>query len=203
MKRKRCQCLAMFLALLLLAACGKPLVVDRNTIYVRRKGEITGAAIVDNFDKGYYDAGELENYVNQRIEEYASANGEGRIEVKEFSVEGNVAKLYVDYAGYEDYVALNEVELFTGTVPQALAAGYAFDMDFRAVEDGQLSRPASRDEVIEKADYKVVILSEKVDVKVDGEILFASADYTSLSAKDTVSIALPEDAPDGAGLSLV
>ena len=52
-------------------------------------------------------------------------------------------------------------------------------------------------------DYKVVILSEKVDVKVDGTIQYMSSEYTSVKEKDTVSIQVPEEAGDGEELSLV
>ena len=51
-------------------------------------------------------------------------------------------------------------------------------------------------------DDKVVILSEKVDVKVDGEVLYMSSEYTALKDEDTVSIQLPEDAEDGESQSL-
>lgn len=187
--------------LLSLTACGKPLKVDQNTIYVQKKGKII-SAIVQKFDKDYYDAEELNAYVNERVEAYVSTHEKDSVKVEEFSVEEGVARLNVQYAGYADYAALNEVELFAGTVPQALAEGYDFNDDFVKVEDGALGAKATKDEIIALADYKVVILSEKLDVKVDGTIAYASAANTSLSAKDTVSITMPEDAMDGEELSL-
>ncbi len=187
--------------LLSLTACGKPLKVDQNTIYVQKKGKII-SAIVQKFDKDYYDAEELNAYVNERVEAYVSTHEKDSVKVEEFSVEEGVARLNVQYAGYADYAALNEVELFAGTVPQALAEGYDFNDEFVKVEDGALGAKATKDEIIALADYKVVILSEKLDVKVDGTIAYASAANTSLSAKDTVSITMPEDAMDGEELSL-
>lgn len=187
--------------LLSLTACGKPLKVDQNTIYVQKKGKII-SAIVQKFDKDYYDAEELNAYVNERVEAYVSTHEKDSVKVEEFSVEEGVARLNVQYAGYADYAALNEVELFAGTVPQALAEGYDFNDEFVKVEDGALGAKATKDEIIALADYKVVILSEKLDVKVDGTIAYASVANTSLSAKDTVSITMPEDAMDGEELSL-
>ena len=202
MKKRLCACLAIVLALVSLTACGSSLEVSRNTIYVQKKGNIIGASVVDNFSKDYYDAEELENYVKERVDAYAAEHGSKSAKVDKFSVEENVAKLYIKYAGYEDYAALNGVTLFAGTVPQAMAAGYDFEEEFLAVEDGKLGRAADKDEVTSGSEYKVVILSEKVDVKVDGSILYASADYTSLAASDTVSVTLPEDASDAAQTSL-
>ena len=175
--------------------------MDQNTIYVQKKGKII-SAIVQKFDKDYYDAEELNAYVNERVEAYVSTHEKDSVKVEEFSVEEGVARLNVQYAGYADYAALNEVELFAGTVPQALAEGYDFNDEFVKVEDGALGAKATKDEIIALADYKVVILSEKLDVKVDGTIAYASAANTSLSAKDTVSITMPEDAMDGEELSL-
>ena len=54
-----------------------------------------------------------------------------------------------------------------------------------------------------ETDYKIVILSEKVDVKVDGVIQYMSSAYTSVKAKDTVAVQVPEEAEDGEELSLV
>lgn len=201
MKRSICLFFAVVFVLLSLTACGGPLKVDRNTVYVQKKGKIIGA-IVQDFDKDYYDAEELEAYVNERVEKYVSTHEEDSVKVEEFSVEDQVARLNVQYAGYEDYAALNEVELFAGTMPQALAAGYDFADTFLKVEDGKLGAEVSRDEIIAASDYKVVVLNEKVDVKVDGTIAYVSAKYTSLAAKDTVSIALPEDVVDGEELTL-
>lgn len=193
--------LVMILSMMLLTACGGALTVDNNTVYVQKKGKITGAT-VENFDKDYYDAEELEAYVNERVASYTSEHGEKSVKVDQFSVEEGVAKLNIKYAGYEDYARFNEVEIFSGTVPQAMAAGYDFSGTFLKAEDGRLSGSADKEEVTADDDYKVVILNEKVDVKVDGTILYASADYTSLAAKDTVSIVLPEESQDGEELAL-
>lgn len=201
MKKSMSLCLVAVLILITLAGCGKKLNVDKNTIYVQKKGNVIGA-IVQKFDKDYYDADELQAYVNERVEGYVASHEKDSVKVEEFSVEEGVAKLNVSYAGYEDYAALNEVELFAGTVPQALAAGYDFDDTFLKVEDGTLKGEVDREEIIGASDYKVVILSEKLDVKVDGSIVYASSKYTSLAAEDTVSIALPEDAMDGEEMSL-
>ena len=201
MKKSMSLCLVAVLVLLTLAGCGKKLNVDKNTVYLKKKAMYIGA-IVKKFDKYYYVAYDLQSFVNDRVEAYVSTHEKDSVKVDEFSVEEGVAKLNVSYAGYEDYAALNEVELFAGTVPQALAAGYDFDAAFLKVEEGKLGGEASKEEIIGASDYKVVILSEKLDVKVDGTIAYVSSQYTSLASKDTVSITLPEDAIDGEEMTL-
>ena len=92
--------------------------------------------------------------------------------------------------------------LFSGTVPQALAAGFTFDTDFTKIKDGKAAGSVENTEVVD-TDYKVVVLSEKVEVKVDGSVQYMSSDYTSLKGKDTVTVQVPEEAGDGEELSLV
>lgn len=188
-------------SLMLLTACGKALKVDNNTVYVQKKGKIIGAT-VESFDKDYYDGTELEEYINQRVADYISGHDQKSVKVDSFSVEEGMARLNIRYAGYEDYAEFNGIEMFVGTVPQAMAAGYDFEDEFLAVEDGMLSGSADKDTVTAESGYKVVILNEKVNVKVDGTIQYVSSRYTSLAAKDTVNITLPEDAQDGEELTL-
>lgn len=201
---KRYISLLLVIAVLLtsLTACGKKLDVSKSTIYVQKKGRVL-EAIVESFDKDYYSAEELQAYVDERVEAYVSEHEKDCIKVEEFSVEAGSANLRIKYKSCEDYANFNEVELFSGTVPQALAAGFSFDASFCAVTDGALGEPVDRSVILEQADYKVVVLSDKVDVKVDGTVLFVSDQYTGIAAKDTVSITMPQDAPDGAELSLV
>ena len=201
MKRRISILLLAAAALMLLAACGDSLDVDNNTVYVKKNGEIIGAS-VESFDKDYYDEDELKAYIEERVDAYQADNGDKSVVMDEFSVKNQTAKLNIKYAGYEDYAAFNEVEMFTGTIPQAMAAGYSFNDTFLKVEDGELTDSISRDELTENSKYKVVILSEKVDVKVKGTVLYVSEDYTTITAKDTVSIAVPEDAVDGEELAL-
>lgn len=185
----------------LLTGCGKSLDADCNTVYVEKKGTVIGASI-EKLDKDYYKKDELEEFIDDKVEAYQKKHDKDSVEVSDFSVKDGVAELFMEYAGYEDYQEFNDVTLFAGTVPQALAAGYDFDVEFTTVKDGKASGEAESNK-IKESDYKVVILSEKIDVKVDGTVKYISSDYTSMKSEDTVSIKLPEDAEDGADLSLV
>lgn len=185
----------------LLTACGKKLDVDRNTVYVKKNGSITGVSIED-FKEDNYSEEELKEFIDEKVEAFQKEHDKKSVKVSDFSVEEGVAKLYTEYAGYEEYEKLVNVTLFSGTVPQALAAGYEFDTEFTAVKDGKASGKA-KSEDITGSESKVVILSEKIDVKVDGTVTHISSDYTAMKAKDTVSIQIPEEAEDGAELALV
>ena len=185
----------------LLLGCGKSLEADRDTVYVQKKGTVVSAAIAD-FDKDYYDEEELKNYIDERVADYQEEHGKNTVSIDEFSVEDGVAKLFIKYSGCEDYQNFNDVTLFSGTIPQALAEGYSFEEDFTEIEDGEAAGSVKKDAVAD-LDAKVIILSEKVDVKVDGTIRYVSSRYTTMKAKDTVSIQLPEESEDGEESALV
>lgn len=185
----------------LLTGCGKSLEADRDTVYIQKKGNVVSAAIAD-FDKDYYDEEELKNYIDERVAEYQEEHGKDSVSVDEFSVEDGVARLFIKYNSCEEYQDFNEVTLFSGTIPQALAEGYNFEEEFTEIEDGEAAGSTDR-ETIADLDAKVIILSEKVDVKVDGTIQYVSSRYTTIKAKDTVSIQLPEEAEDGEESALV
>lgn len=201
MKKSMRLLLIAVLVLTSVTGCGSSLKVDENTVYVQKKGKITGAA-VESFDKDYYNAEELKEYVEERVAAYTASHDDKSVQIDGFSVEEGTARLNIKYAGYEDYAEFNGVEMFVGTVPMAMVAGYDFEGTFLQAVDGELVAEATKEDVTADDEYKVVILSEKVNVKVDGTILYTSADYTSLTAKDTVAIKLPEDAQDGEELKL-
>ncbi len=193
--------LAMLVIAGLLTGCGKSLEADRDTVYIQKKGNVVSAAIAD-FDKDYYDEEELKNYIDERVADYQEEHGKNTVSIDEFSVEDGVARLFIKYSGCEDYQNFNEVTLFSGTIPQALAEGYSFEEDFTEIEDGEAAGRVKKDAVAD-LDAKVIILSEKVDVKVDGTIRYVSSKYTTMKAKDTVSIQLPEESEDGEESALV
>ncbi len=201
MRYARLACLICLLLAGTLAGCGKPLEVERDTVYIQKKGAVVGAAIA-NLDKDYYDEDELKKYVDSRVGEYQKGHGEDSVEVDRFSVEGGVAKLYINYASCKDYQDFNEVTLFSGTIPQSLVEGFDFNAGFKEIKEGKLAGDVDNKSVMDM-DAKVVVISEKVDVKVDGTIRYVSADYATVSGKDTVSLRLPEDAGDGEEASLV
>ena len=185
----------------LITGCGKSLEANRDTVYVQKKGTVVSAAIAD-LDKDYYDEEELKSYIDERVEQYQEEHGKDSVKVDDFSVEEGTAKLFIKYAGCEEYEDFNEVTLFSGTIPQALAEGYDFNAEFTAVEDGKAAGSADTKTIVD-LDAKVIVLSEKVDVKVDGTVQYVSSQYTTMKEKDTVSIQLPEEVEDGEESSLV
>ncbi len=146
MKKLFSICLVCLAAAGLMTGCGKSLEADRDTVYVQKKGSVTSAAIAD-FDKDYYDEEELKKYVDERVADYQEQHGEDSVSIDKFSVEEGVAKLYINYKGYEEYQDFNEVTLFSGTVPQALAEGFDFNTEFTEIKGGEAAGTVSKDKI--------------------------------------------------------
>lgn len=175
----------------LMVGCAHKTDVDRSTIFIEKKGKITSID-VENLDKEYYDASELEEYIAKHVEEYTSSNGD-TVKKASFDVEEGVAKLRMEYDSYEDYAKFNGVELYSGTLLKAQAEGYDFEAEFYAVPDdfekaSGAQSAVGKDEVLADEDNKVVILKANMDVSVPGDILFVSAKDTKVTDKRTVSV---------------
>lgn len=187
MKRKIAMMVSVILAFSCLYGCGTQLDVEESTIYLDKKGKVVSIDI-EPFEKEYYDADELQEYVEKEIEAYTSENGKKTVVLEEISVDEAVANLKMKYASAEDYTKFNDIELYTGTVIKAMAEGYDFNVDFAVVEDGKIKEKADRDKVLENDDYKVAIVKANTNVVVDGEICFVSTENVEVTGKNTIKI---------------
>lgn len=200
MKRYLCIGLVFLLAVSLFAGCGGRLNVDRSTVYVQKKGTIQSADVIA-LDKDYYDEAELEEGIKNQVEEYCSEAGE-RVFVESFAVKDGVARLGMKFTSYEDYQSLLQIELYSDNIVKAQADGYEFDVPFFAVSDGEKTS-VSLSDVLSEDDNKVVIIRANVDVKVDGTVLYVSGENTTVTGKDTVSIAGDEERSEEAELTYI
>lgn len=173
-------CLGMF------AGCGTSYAADESTVFVQKDGSIVSTDVED-FDEGKYDTDGLKDYVNQAIDTYNDANGKGLVKLKDLTVKDNKAVLTLSYASASDYQKFNEIELFAGSVAEALAAGYSFDADFASVSDGKI-QTCDTSAFLNDPDYKVVIIKGNTNVQVKGTIAFASVQNTIYVDSKTISI---------------
>jgi hypothetical protein len=203
--------LAAILVVGLFAGCGK-FTSDTNALYIKKDGTIEAASI-ETFDKDYYEDSELETFIDDEISAYESSGGSGTVKKDSFQIKDGTASLYMTYSGWEAYAAFNEKTLYTGTVADAIAAGYSMDdvvlidaetaklsLDARNAS-GDAATDASADasadasdeaqqnaEVKDHVDYKVVITDEDNDIKVDGTVLYVSDVNATVTADDMVTI---------------
>lgn len=170
----------------LLSGCSQQTDVETSTVFIEKKGSVVSVD-VEKFDKDYYEAEELETYIEKQVDEYDGEDGS--VEKSSFDVKDGVAKLKMRYGSYEDYEKFNGIEFYIGSVVTAQAEGYDFDTEFYSVsEDFKEKKTVDSSEVMADDDNKVAVIKANVDVQVPGKILFVSAQDTKVTAEDTVSI---------------
>ena len=91
---------------------------------------------VEDFDTAAYKQDDLQSYVDKSIDDYNKKN-DGSIKLKKLTVEKKKASLTMSYASTDEYTDFNGTKLFSGTIAEALAAGYDFKTDFAAIDDWQ------------------------------------------------------------------
>ena len=187
MKKFGCMVLGLCLCMGLLAGCGTTVEGESSVVYVEKNGTVISLD-VEELAQDYYDAEELESFVNDAVSEYTEEHGRSSVKVQELTVEEGTARLQMQYKTADDYSAFNGIELYQGKVIDSLAAGYVFDGEFARVEDGKVIGAATKHEIYAEDDLKVVIIRANTDVQVDGEICFVSCENVELTGNSSVSI---------------
>ena len=160
----------------LLGACGAKLDVQENTIALQKSGKVLEAA-VESFDQSYYDEEELNTYVQKAVEAYTQEHGKK-------SVSG--------------------VECFSGSIVEAQAAGYDFDLDFYPVTEGKADKKSVKGSTLLKDDdLKVLIVKANSDLIVPGKIVYVSADGTEVTSEKQVNVTQKKQDTDEAVLVYV
>lgn len=156
---------------LLLGGCAFDGEVDTTTIIVEKSGAVV-EAIVEDFDKDYYHADELEQMVTEEIGNYNKTTGGEQVKLDSFeeTEDGGQIRLKIEYATAADYMQMNDRELFCGTVSQAYEAGYTFV----SMIDQKTGNTVSEADILEMGDKKIVICEEAVNIQTPGRISYAS-----------------------------
>jgi hypothetical protein len=170
----------------MLTGCGTNYATEESTVFVQKDGKVVSTD-VENFSNSY-DEEELKNYVETAISEYTAQYGEDTVTLKDVAVADGKATLILEYASTEDYTRFNGIELFTGSIAEALAAGYDFDVDFADVT-GDTPTACSASDFTGEDGYKVVVIKTNANVNVSGKICYVSQKNVSLVDKKTISIA--------------
>lgn len=186
MKKFKVVALAMLLCVGMLVGCGASYAADESTVFVLKDGKIVSTD-VEEFDENTYDADGLEEYIDNAIDTYNAENSKDSVKLKKLTIKDGKATVIVEYASAADYQKFNDMELYTGSVAEALAAGYSFDDSFASVENGNIT-PCDVSEFLSDSGYKVVIIRGNTNVTVKGTIVYVSATNTGYVDSDTIAI---------------
>ena len=111
------------MAVLFLTGCSGKFEPTESTIYVTSKGDVK-SAMMESFDKAYYDFEELSEDVEKAVKSYCLDVNEEAVTIESLMKESDEVALVMHYQTVDDYRTFNEVLLFTGTYAEAVGEGY-------------------------------------------------------------------------------
>lgn len=158
---------------------------------------------VSDFSDSSYTKSALKSYMKETVKAYTAENGADSVKLDRVRVKGDTAYAKMTYASADDYSALTNYWMFSGTIEEAIGAGYDFSDAFVSVTDGVKGTEVDTLDITSQSSLKVVILKENINVTVDGEILYVSDGCTTLVDADTVTIAQPDGNEDATQLTYI
>lgn len=177
--KKKITALMVSLSMILLTGCQSMGAVDVTTLQIKSDGAIS-IALVESFDKSYYDITELEASIDSAVSKYNSEAGSGSVSLKEVKQKESNAVVEMEYASAKDYQEFNQIPFYVGDVDNAYLAGYEFDELTSVSGDGSTIGMVEA----EDAGYTVVAVQEKINIKVPGKVLYTSDTVSAVSAKE-------------------
>lgn len=184
MKKAKMLVAAALVCMMGLSGCGNDYHADENTVYVEKKGKVVTTEL-ESFPEDTYDKAELEEYINNEISAYNDENGEKSVVLESITVEEGMAEMILSYASAEDYAKFTGKEFFSGSVAEALAAGYTFDGQFVEASSGEV---CTAETATEDGTLKVVMISGETALNVNGTIVYYTDGFVKLENKNTISI---------------
>lgn len=152
----------MVLMVVSLAGCKKGNVsiktseIETNTMLIKSDGTIQ-AAVVETFEKDYYDLSELKIFINESVSKYNQKTGkENAVVLDSLDKKKGNAVMVLNYDNMEDYAQFNEVEA------QNLTSLSSEDMDKipDVLKSADGEKEIKKDDLLSMDDVKVVILNE-------------------------------------------
>ena len=162
--------------LLLLAGCGNKFEPTESTIFVTSKG-VVQSAVMESFDKEYYNFDELREDVEKEVKSYCLDVNEEVVTVTSLVKTEDLVTLQMQYQTVKDYADFNDVLLFSGTLAEAIEAGY--QPGTLLDTEGQTAEL----DLEKNSELKVLITEESICIQTNGRIKYVSDNVTILNNK--------------------
>lgn len=197
----------LLLAGLILGGCGeKETDMDSATVEaaealtseveVFKDGSIV-ETLVEDFSEELYDEENLRNMILSEVEDFNKGQGDSGISIDKLEQKDGEMTVRMKYPSAEVYSSYNTDEynhmsLFSGTVSQAMDAGYSMDVSMQNTKGDEFIGKA---ELLEMGEQNIVISENPMRVKVDGRIEYISRNVT-VSGKDEAVLVGDEEAAE-------
>jgi hypothetical protein len=158
--------------------------ISSNTFLAKSNGELQ-VAVVEDFNKAYYELNGLKDYINQCVSDYNKKVGADNITVDSVEVKEEKAIMILTFKGMQDYSTFYNVTAayFNGGVKDITLKLPATLINSK---DGSL---VSTQEILQNQDYRILVLNEPYDIMVDGKIKFYSENVTFKDNSEVQSVA--------------
>ena len=178
----------------LLSGCGKSADKYERTTFIFGKDQSVEVIYVEDFDRDYYDAQELEEQVDAQISSFNSLFT--KVDRKSLSVEDGKARLDLSFTDSDAYEDFNDVPLYYGTLAGAGQKGYDTASFIGLSSTAKKGEPLSASEATDMDDVPVIIVCEPGDLITTANIAYVS-DNVSVDGKKRASVSdtVSEEAP--------
>ncbi len=154
---------------LFVSACSMSPSVTTTTFQLNDDGSVTHTII----DTSSVDKQSLESYIDDALANYNKDSENPSVVLDSLSVnsESSEIKIVMKYDSVADYASFNNLNAFSGTLTEALKAGYSFEGDFTTAAGISVlgyTLPA------EYADLYVLILNEPMNVIIKDKNVYCT-----------------------------
>lgn len=162
----------LLIPLFLLSGCNRseelvPDDIKVSTLLMGENGRVQ-SAIVGDFDKPYYNEEEFKKFVEEEITEYNQNKKKDTVTMTFFAIKDNLAKIILKFSDIENYALFNNASAKCISTEEALKDKH-IPKEFICVKTGE---KVTKEEALKEKKYKVIMLKEPLDVRVEGKIKY-------------------------------
>ncbi|CRZ35054.1 hypothetical protein DFR55_11118 [Herbinix hemicellulosilytica] len=147
--------------------------ITANTFLLKRDGSLY-VAIIEDFDKNYYNLSELNEFVAKEVNAYNEKAGGKEINIEKLELKNGRVVMILGYSKMAHYSAFNNMP----------AAYFGADTKDVALElpsqylDAKKNEVVDKDTALKNGKNKVLVLYEPYEIIVEGDIKYYSENAT-------------------------
>ncbi len=157
-----------------LTGCGNDAQPEVSSLKLEKNGSVIQTIITD-FPQNQYNIDDFMQMLEAEVNAYNDKIGNQAVTIKQTQLGQDTIKVVEQYQNANAYYDLNRKILFVGTIAQAKTAGYDVTAKLKSVEDGAI---LTKEQLNEMDDNHIAIVSEALQVKTFGKILYTSEGVT-------------------------
>lgn len=177
----------LLLMLLLCSACGSKNLqadsVEENTLLIKQDGSVQ-AAILEEFDREYYDIDEARVFIEDAVAEYNEAEGKDSVIFNDLKIspfDDDKVCLILTYKDMDTYDDVTGAKIRHLTIDEAVQEEL-IPKELTSLREGSIAD--GKAVAGENTQYKVIVLSSKLHIMVEGKIKY----YTNAAVLNNAAV---------------